>query len=412
VADSLAIRTDDLRKEYSLARYRLSAALRNAGRVLARRPSREHSRGFRGRVVALDGVSLEIPRGEVVGVIGANGAGKSTLLRVVAGLSTPTSGTVDVRGKVTAILDIATGLVPDKSGRENVRYMGRLYGMRDEEVEEKLAAIIAFADIGRFIDLPVRSYSSGMKARLAFSLVTSVDPDILLIDEALSVGDAGFAVKCRARVRELCARGATVVIVSHDLSAIREMSQRAIWIHRGQVAGDGETAVVSEAYREVAHELAEQELSRRFGERERRRTHDDRVEIEALRSLSSGEERFLYKVDEPFELEARVRSREPLQGVQARLEVVRFDGINALVDVREGLDLPSGEALLRAEIDPLRLGRFTYEARVQLSDSSGRPLAEARRVFAVHDDLHAYPAGYYQPVQWRTLPSAVPSHLS
>jgi lipopolysaccharide transport system ATP-binding protein len=407
--EAVAVRVHELRKEYSLARYRLSAGLRNAGRVVLRRRSREHARGFRGRVIALDGVSFEIPRGEVVGVIGENGAGKSTLLRLIAGLSKPTSGVVDVTGKVTAILEIATGLSPDRSGRENIRYMGRLYGMPEAEVEAKLGSIVAFADIGRFIDLPVRSYSSGMKARVAFSLVTSVDPDILLIDEALSVGDAGFAVKCRARIRELCARGATVVIVSHDLSAIREMCQRTIWIHQGRVAADGETAIISESYREVAHELAEQELNRRFGERERSRTHDERVTIGGLRTRAAGEERFLYKLEEPFELIAELDARETVRDVRARLEIVRFDGVRVLSDDLDGLDVPSGRSVITAKVEPLRLGRFTYEAKLELWDGAGVALAEARRVFAVHDDLHAYPAGYYQPVEWRTLPAAVVS---
>ena len=247
MSSAFAIRTDELRKEYSLARYRVSLAVRNVILALARRPARDESRGFRKRIVALDGVSFEIRRGEVVGVIGANGAGKSTLLRLIAGLSKPTSGTVEVSGRVTAILEIATGLVLDRSGRDNVRYMGRLYGMSDDEVDAKLEDILAFADIGRFVDLPVRSYSTGMRARLAFSIVTSVDPDILLIDEALSVGDVGFALKCRVRVRELCARGATVVIVSHDLTAIREMCERTIWIHEGHIGADGDPASVAEA---------------------------------------------------------------------------------------------------------------------------------------------------------------------
>ena len=408
---SFAIRTNELRKEYSLARHRVSALVGNTLGAIGRRPTteRSHARGFRGRVVALDSISFEIPRGQVVGVIGANGAGKSTLLRIVAGLSKPTRGTVEVSGKVTAILEIATGLVLDRSGRDNVRYMGRLYGMSDEEVDAKLEDILAFADIGRFVDLPVRSYSTGMRARLAFSIVTSVDPDILLIDEALSVGDVGFALKCRVRVRELCARGATVVIVSHDLSAIREMCERALWIHEGRIGADGDPASVAEAYREVAHELAEVELTRRFGRRERLQTLDDRVVIDALRCESDGEERFLYKLEEPFDVIAQVTAREAVDGVHARLEVVRFDGVRALVDDRHGLSLPAGASTLRARVDPLRLGRFTYEVQLQLRDGSGAALAEARRVFAVHDDLHAYPAGYHQPVEWRALPAAVAS---
>jgi lipopolysaccharide transport system ATP-binding protein len=405
--DSFAIRTHELRKEYSLARYRVSAAVRNVLLTLARRPTRDDSPGFRRRIVALDGISFEIPRGEVVGVIGANGAGKSTLLRLIAGVSKPTSGTVEVSGKVTAILEIATGLVLDRSGRDNVRYIGRLYGMSDEEVDAKLEEILAFADIGRFVDLPVRSYSTGMRARLAFSIVTSVDPDILLIDEALSVGDVGFALKCRVRVRELCARGATVVIVSHDLTAIREMCERTIWIHEGHIGADGDPASVAEAYREVAHELAEVELTKRFGEREMLQTHDDRVAIESLHCASNGERRFLYKLEEPFEVEAQLSAREAVGEVHARLEVVRFDGVRMLIDDKRGLDVPAGRSVVRVRLDPLRLGRFTYEVQLQLRDGSGMALAEARRVFAVHDDSHAYPAGYHQPVEWRTLPAAV-----
>jgi homopolymeric O-antigen transport system ATP-binding protein len=405
----VAIRTHELRKEYSLARHRVSAMFGNALGAIGRRPAteRSHARGFRGRVIALDSVSFEIPRGQVVGVIGANGAGKSTLLRIVAGLSKPTRGVVEVSGKVTAILEIATGLAIDRSGRDNVRYMGRLYGMSEEEVDSKLEEILAFADIGRFVDLPVRSYSTGMRARLAFSIVTSVEPDILLIDEALSVGDVGFALKCRVRVRELCARGATVVIVSHDLSAIREMCERAIWIHEGRVGADGDPASVAEAYREVAHELAEVELTRRFGRRERLQALDDRVVIDSLHCESDGEQRFLYRLEEPFEVAAHLTAREAVEDVHASLEVVRFDGVRALVDERHGIAVPAGESVLRARVDPLRLGRFTYEVQLQLRDGSGTALAEARRVFAVHDDLHAYPAGYHQPVEWRALPAAV-----
>jgi teichoic acid transport system ATP-binding protein len=250
VTDSFAIRTHELRKEYSLARYRVSVVVRNAFLRLARRPTRDDAPGFRRRIVALDGVSFEIARGEVVGVIGANGAGKSTLLRLIAGLSKPTSGTVEVSGMVTAILEIATGLVLDRSGRDNVRYMGRLYGMSDEEVDAKLDEILAFADIGRFVDLPVRSYSTGMRARLAFSIVTSVDPDILLIDEALSVGDARFRRKSADKMRELCDQARTIVLVSHALGSITELCDQAIWMERGEMRMWGDPEAVVDAYTE------------------------------------------------------------------------------------------------------------------------------------------------------------------
>lgn len=353
-------------------------------------------------VRALDGVSFEIPEGEVIGLIGENGAGKSTLLRLVAGVSDVTTGSIDVAAPVTAILEITTGLVPESTGLENIAYMGRLYGMSAAEIEAKKSSIVDFADIGAFIDFPVRSYSAGMRARLAFSIVTSIDPEILLIDEALSVGDAGFALRCRHRMRDLCAQGATVVLVSHNLQVVRELCDRAIWLHEGRIAGDGDPAEVVEAYRVVAHEHAQRELASRFSVP--LASGGSLLEVEQLQCVAEphGESRHLFRLDEPFAVEGVLRAGAALDNVEAQLDLIRFDGVLVARTVERALKLPRGRFVLRLDFDPMRLGRFTYQVRLRLMRAD-EELCQAQAVFAVEDHHHAYNASYYQDVVWRVL---------
>lgn len=188
---------------------------------------------------ALKNVDLRIRRGESVGIIGRNGAGKSTLLQLVCGVLEPTRGTRHVRGRIAALLELGAGFNPELSGRENVRLNGPLLGLSAAEIERRMDGIIDFAGIGDFIDQPVRSYSSGMFVRLAFSMATSVEPDILVIDEALSVGDGAFARKSFDRIMALKERGATVLFCSHSLFQVEQLCTRAIWLHDGQVRFDG-----------------------------------------------------------------------------------------------------------------------------------------------------------------------------
>ena len=205
-------------------------------------------RQFTGRVgegpvyEALHEIDLKVRRGEVVGIIGRNGAGKSTLLQVVCGVLQPTRGERTVRGRVAALLELGAGFNPELTGRENVRLNGPLLGLESREVEERLPAIVEFAGIGEFIDQPVRTYSSGMFVRLAFAMATSVEPDILVIDEALSVGDGAFARKSFERIMELRQRGVTILFCSHALFQIESLCPRALWLHEGRVRFDGPVA--------------------------------------------------------------------------------------------------------------------------------------------------------------------------
>jgi teichoic acid transport system ATP-binding protein len=199
-------------------------------------------------VEAVRDLSLEIPRGAVLGVVGANGAGKSTLLRTIAGILPPTKGRVDVHGKVSTLLALGVGFKSELSGRENVILGGLAAGLARAQVNAKFDEIAEFAELGEFIDFPMRTYSAGMYGRLAFSVAVNMDPDILLVDEALSTGDARFRQKSFAKMRELCAEARTIVLVSHGMNAIRNLCEEAVWMHEGRIVMRDEREAVIEAY--------------------------------------------------------------------------------------------------------------------------------------------------------------------
>jgi ABC-type polysaccharide/polyol phosphate transport system ATPase subunit len=201
-------------------------------------------------IEAVRDVSFEVPHGAVLGIIGRNGAGKSTLMRAVAGILPPTGGRVEVQGRVSTLLALGVGFKGDLTGRENVVLGGLAAGLTRNELGEKYEQIAEFAELGDFMDLPMRTYSSGMYGRLAFSVAISMEPDILLIDEALSVGDARFKEKSFERMRELCSNASTILIVSHGMKAIRKLANEVVWLDKGQIAMRGEAEPVIEAYEE------------------------------------------------------------------------------------------------------------------------------------------------------------------
>lgn len=197
---------------------------------------------------ALEGIDIDIAPGEAVGLIGQNGAGKSTLLQLLCGTLTPSHGQLEVKGQVAALLELGAGFNQDFTGRENILFSAALYGMSPSHIERHLQDIIDFADIGEFIDQPVRTYSSGMYVRLAFSIATSVKPDILVIDEALAVGDGAFARKSFDRIMQLKQEGVTLLFCSHSLFQVEALCQRCIWLHQGKVMAQGPSAQVISQY--------------------------------------------------------------------------------------------------------------------------------------------------------------------
>lgn len=203
---------------------------------------------------ALKDVSFDIKKGETVGIIGLNGSGKSTLLQLICGILKPTTGSVTVRGRVSALLELGAGFNPEFTGRENVYFQGALQGFTPSQIDERFDEISTFADIGEFIDQPVRTYSSGMFVRLAFSVAISVNPEILIIDEALSVGDTSFQARCLKRIYQLRQFGTMVILVSHDVNAVRSLCERAIWLENGQVKMIGDVHPVTGRYMQTSFE--------------------------------------------------------------------------------------------------------------------------------------------------------------
>jgi teichoic acid transport system ATP-binding protein len=199
-------------------------------------------------VPALRNVSFDVPKGSVLGVIGRNGAGKSTLLRTVSGILAPKEGRIVVRGRISPLLSVGLGMHPDLSGRENVRLGCLAFGHPPDQLEDLTESIIDFAQLGEYVEFPFKSYSGGMKARLGFSVAAHLDPEILLIDEAIAGGDAKFKEKTAEKMFELCGDGRTIVIVTHGLSLVRMMATSALWLHQGRIAEYGDPDEVVNAY--------------------------------------------------------------------------------------------------------------------------------------------------------------------
>jgi ABC-type polysaccharide/polyol phosphate transport system ATPase subunit len=237
------------------------AAIRVQDVSVTYRTSLEKKPTFKGTVVrlgrrertvveieAVKNVSLEVKRGSVVGILGANGAGKSTLVRTMAGILPPTSGRVEVQGRVSTLLALGVGFEKDLTGRQNVMLGGLAAGLTRDQLDEKYEDIVAFAELEEFMDMPMRTYSSGMYGRLGFSVAVNMEPDILLIDEALSVGDARFRKKSARKMRDLCGGGRTIVLVSHALGTIQNLCDAAVWMHKGDLQMEGEPQAVIDAY--------------------------------------------------------------------------------------------------------------------------------------------------------------------
>lgn len=197
---------------------------------------------------ALDDISFNVNQGEVVGIIGKNGAGKSTLLKILSRITTPTLGQVTIKGNVASLLEVGTGFHPELSGRENIYLNGAILGMRRKEIAAKFKDIIEFANIERFVDTPVKRYSSGMYVRLAFSIAAHLEPDILIVDEVLAVGDIEFQKRCLGKLNDIATQGRTVLFVSHNMSAINRLCSRCIYLENGQILADGETLKIVSQY--------------------------------------------------------------------------------------------------------------------------------------------------------------------
>ena len=316
----------------------------------------------------LEDIEFDVPRGEAVGVLGVNGAGKSTLLKLITGTSHPTAGTVQVNGRIAALLELGMGFHPDFTGRQNVFMAGQLQGLSPSQIENEMAGIERFAGIGEYIDQPVRVYSSGMQVRLAFAVATAIRPDILIIDEALSVGDAAFQRKCFRRINEFIEQGTTLLFVTHDIDAVKKLCKRAVFLKDGKVAAYGPGKEVCDSYekflfggRQPATHAPSSEQSA-VGQLDPSLMSDcevsygdGRATIESVwLETTKGQPANLFGSGEPLVLKTRIRFNQPVEHA-----VFAF-----MIKTREGLGL---FGLDTTDYQPLNNRRFEQGEQVILS---------------------------------------------
>jgi lipopolysaccharide transport system ATP-binding protein len=337
--------------------------------VVARRRSRGTD------VWALRDVSVRVHSGESVGLVGRNGSGKTTLLKLVSGIIKPTSGRVEVGGRVGSLLELGAGFHPDFSGRENVYLNGSILGLKREAIRRHMDEIVAFAGLEEFIDLPVRTYSSGMAMRLGFAVAAHLDADVLLLDEVFAVGDEAFQRKCFGKIFEFKQRGGTIVFVSHDAAAVERLCERAVLLRGGQVEFDGPThEAIVRYHRQLAAEREPDERGaglREWGTGEAR--------VAAVEVLGAeGEPRLQFAAGEPLTLRLRLVAERPLPPPRLSVELRGESGLllGALVQDTAALGWPDGvgETAARLEVERLPFAEGRFHLRLGLSDATGAQL--------------------------------------
>jgi ABC-type polysaccharide/polyol phosphate transport system ATPase subunit len=326
-------------------------------------------------VWALRDVSASIEPGEAVGLIGRNGSGKTTLLRLIAGIVKPSSGRIAVGGRVGSLLELGAGFHQEFTGRENVYLNGSILGLKRDAIRRQLDEIVAFAELERFIDLPVRTYSSGMVMRLGFAVAAHLDVDVLLLDEVFAVGDEEFQRKCFAKIFEFKQRGGTIVFVSHDAAAVERLCGRAVLLRAGCVDFDGPTReAITRYHRLLADERDPDERGaglREYGSRE--------VRIAETRLLGpEGEERAQFLPGEACSVLLRVVSEQPVPPPRLSFELHDEAGLVLAAGSQDTAALGwadgTGERLLRFDVDSLPLADGRFRLRFELADASGRHL--------------------------------------
>lgn len=293
---------------------------------------------------ALNDVNIQIKKGESIGIVGVNGSGKSTLLKIITGVLNPTQGEVVTKGKIAALLELGAGFNPEYTGIENIYLNGTMMGYTEDEMKERVQAIVDFADIGDFVYQPVKTYSSGMFARLAFAVSINVDPEILIVDEALSVGDTRFQIKCMQKMKEMMQGGTTVLFVSHDINAIRRFCTRIVWLRKGQVQEEGDVNAISDRYLDflkIGDEYFDETMTKQEEEVEKKKEENDNViaEILSFKMLDEkGKEVSKVGLNQPVKVEVEYQVyddniEKPVLGIAIRsMDDDYVCGLNSLLD--------------------------------------------------------------------------------
>lgn len=389
----LLLQAHNVSKTYTLWRKpsdRLAApALKYLGDISNFGPIRQWTSKTSGRIarpfVALQPVSFALPRGESLGIIGRNGSGKSTLLQILAGTITPTSGAVERHGRVGALLELGSGFNPEFTGRENVYLQGSIYGLSAQEMDHQFEQVANFAEIGEFIEQPVKTYSSGMMVRLAFAVQVVLRPDVLIVDEALAVGDVFFQAKCAAYFRARLAEGMSLILVSHDLVTMKALCPQAIVLHQGRVCFQGDSKQAASIYHELHSADARRHLSASPASGTKRapsivernwRSSDEigtrEAELVACEILDGeGAVRRQFAEGEEITIRLYVRTRKAVPALHGALQIVdrhnrALYGVSTLHQEIPPLELDAGSAaILEAKI-PARIGPGEYLLDVAL----------------------------------------------
>lgn len=360
---------------------------------------------------ALSDVAFDVQHGEVLGIIGHNGAGKSTILKLLAGITSPTSGEIVVNGRLSALIEVGSGFHPELTGRENTYLNGSILGMRRREITEKMDRIIDFAGIRQFIDTPVKRYSSGMYVRLGFAIAAHLNPDILLLDEVLAVGDAAFQIKCFRRINELKDSGTTIIFISHDLDAVETLCGRVLLMAHGKIAGSGKPSDMIKRYGEIARSQS-QDAGRQLGARSRK---SDVTITNCELFGADGAPRRAFEFAELTRVKIHILARHRIEAPMIDFRIVRADGVfvckfNNWFD-NFHIEYIEGECTLEGWLPPLRLIPASYEMHALVwkrkkehdeSDLSGlAPLAmEKFGHFTVRGPaLTAYDGVFQQPAR-------------
>lgn len=370
-----AIRVQNLGKKYIL-RHQLGGrqyvALRD---VLAQKFSslfsrKKTSNPAREEFWALDDISFEIKQGEAVGIIGRNGAGKSTLLKLLSRIAKPSKGRIEINGRVASLLEVGTGFHPELTGRENIYLNGAIMGMARTEIKRKFDEIVAFAEVEKFLDTPVKRYSSGMYMKLAFAVSAHLDPEILIVDEVLAVGDAVFQKKCLGKMQDISEKeGRTVLFVSHNMSAISELTQHCIYLESGRIKANGPTSVIVQQY------LSLGDFGRVFQSKSTQVPRIDRVEIKTSR------ENQVQISGEPLEIEFTIEHDRPRQGMCLSFQLINYLGAPAahcwIFDQDQPICREGHRTVLKCRIPNLHLNVGTFYLRTYLSEPPGGHFFEA-----------------------------------
>lgn len=324
---------------------------------------------------ALRDVSFQIKEGEVVGIIGPNGAGKSTILKLLSGIMNPNKGDVKIRGRLSALIEVAAGFHADLTGRENIYLNGTIMGMTRKEIDSKFDEIVEFSGLAEFIDTPVKRYSSGMFSRLGFSVAAHMDPDVLLVDEVLAVGDIAFQAKCVQKMRELLSSGVTIILVSHNLSLVQALCKRAILLDKGEIQKEGSPAEVIPYYENIVYKQTEEELKKKASHADYRVKikQESKVRIsDVLLYDGNSEQKASFNIQEPISIKIEYEANEKIDAPTFSLEIIRSDGVLCCFsDSRNnGLKINSieGKGSIKVDLGKISLAPGLYMTRISIWD--------------------------------------------